>query len=90
MHTASRWLSPLPLVHPPCCRPLTSLHPAPQVGEGSSFRRQERERYAAAGLRSMANLAHATEEELLAAAEVQVRRAPTIPCSGCWSESIAA
>lgn len=44
----------------------------PQVGEGSSFRRQERERYAAPGLRNMANLAHATEEELLAAAEVQV------------------
>ncbi len=42
------------------------------MGEGSSFRRQERERYAAPGLRNMANLAHATEEELLAAAEVQV------------------
>lgn len=45
-----------------------------EVGEGSSFRRQERERYAAPGLRNMANLAHATEEELLAAAEVQALR----------------
>jgi len=53
---------------------LSSCEPLhPQVGEGSSFRRQERERYAAPGLRNMANLAHATEEELLAAAEVQVR-----------------
>ena len=52
-----------------CCPP---LGPAPvQVGEGNSFRREQRERYGAP-LLNMTNLAHATEEELLVGAEAQV------------------
>jgi hypothetical protein len=42
-----------------------------QVGEGNSFRREQRERYGAP-LLNMTNLAHATEEELLMGAEAQV------------------
>lgn len=60
---------------PPAC-PATAAAAAAawQVGEGNSFRREQRERYAAAGggVHNMTSLAHATEEELLASAELQV------------------
>lgn len=46
--------------------------PALQVGEGNSFRREQRERYGMP-LLNMTSLAHASEEELLVAAEAQVR-----------------
>ena len=67
--------------------PLGSQPPAAQVGEGNSFRREQRERYGVP-LMNMTNLAHASEEELLVAAEAQVRAAwpaaatsPTPPAS---------
>ncbi|KAL4428488.1 hypothetical protein ABPG75_002577 [Micractinium tetrahymenae] len=44
-----------------------------EVGEGNSFRREQRERYGVP-LMNMTNLAHASEEELLVAAEAQALR----------------
>ncbi|PSC69911.1 outer envelope pore 16-chloroplastic mitochondrial isoform B [Micractinium conductrix] len=46
---------------------------ASEVSEGNSFRREQRERYGTP-LLTMANLAHATEEELLMGAEAQALR----------------
>lgn len=44
-----------------------------EVGEGNSFRREQRERYGAP-LLNMTNLAHASEEDLLMGAEAQALR----------------
>jgi hypothetical protein len=56
------------------CAPTALYYCVPvrvQVGEGNSFRQQQRERYAPP-IVNMTNLAHATEEDLLLSAEQQV------------------
>lgn len=66
------------------------LLPAPfnnkQISEGNSFRREQRERYGAP-FRNMTSLAHATEDELLAAAEVQALQDDAV--EKAMSEAIA-